>query len=251
MAQGLQRNGITALLYDPRNTGASEGFPRNEIDPPKQVEDFSDALTYMLGLEVVDPERIGLWGISFGGMVAACAAALDKRAKFVIMTCPLVKLYDPGLMPRVLEKTAKDRMAQLKGNKPFMLPLVTQDGYNPTGLVGQSGKEVYEALKYLNARSPEWEMKTTLQSYYRVAMWQPHGLIQTMMAQTPVLVIIPGNDNLCPPEKQVAFFETLQGPKQKLVVAGKNHFNILTDDQEILEAQIDFVHRWTASRRSP
>ena len=54
----FQLAGITALIYDPRNTGTSDGMPRQEIDPIKQAEDYSDALTFLAGLPMVDPHRI-------------------------------------------------------------------------------------------------------------------------------------------------------------------------------------------------
>ncbi|RYP09949.1 hypothetical protein DL765_008263 [Monosporascus sp. GIB2] len=49
-----------ALLYDPRNTGASGGHPRNDIDPSQSVGDISDALSHLLTLPSVIPMQVGL-----------------------------------------------------------------------------------------------------------------------------------------------------------------------------------------------
>ena len=42
-------------------------------------------LDYASGLPDIDEERIGMWGISLGGLYTMCIAALDKRIKAAIM----------------------------------------------------------------------------------------------------------------------------------------------------------------------
>lgn len=42
-------------------------------------------LDYVSGLPEIDEKRIGLWGISLGGLYTMCIAALDKRIKAAIM----------------------------------------------------------------------------------------------------------------------------------------------------------------------
>ena len=36
---------MTALVYDARTLGLSDGLPRNDLDPQKMAEDNSDAVT--------------------------------------------------------------------------------------------------------------------------------------------------------------------------------------------------------------
>src|SRR5229473_3541771 len=38
--------GLAALVYDNRNFGASDGEPRQHIDPWQQVRDYRDAITF-------------------------------------------------------------------------------------------------------------------------------------------------------------------------------------------------------------
>jgi hypothetical protein len=38
--------GLNALVFDNRNFGASDGEPRQEIDPWQQVRDYRHAITY-------------------------------------------------------------------------------------------------------------------------------------------------------------------------------------------------------------
>ncbi|KAL3475236.1 Alpha/Beta hydrolase protein [Aspergillus californicus] len=68
IALRYQRNGITALAYDPRNYGDSEGQSRNHVDPIRSVTDYNDGLTYLHGHPLVDPNKIAFWRGSFGAV---------------------------------------------------------------------------------------------------------------------------------------------------------------------------------------
>ena len=134
VAEQFQKANMTALIYDPRSLGLSDGEPRNEVDPIKQISDYSDALTYLTTLPIVDKDAIFFWGQSFAGCVALCAAALDKRAKACISICPLLDFsLTPTTFPRILSKSMKDRESRVAGNDPMYLPVLTADGRNPAG----------------------------------------------------------------------------------------------------------------------
>ena len=47
--------GLNVLVFDNRCFGASDGEPRQEIDPWAQVRDYRDAITYASTLPEVDP----------------------------------------------------------------------------------------------------------------------------------------------------------------------------------------------------
>jgi alpha/beta superfamily hydrolase len=88
-ALAFQAAGITALLFDPRGVGRSDGTPRNNINPFQQVDDLSDALAYLSSCSSVDPRLgVGLWGFSLGAAIAMATGAVDPRAKFVVAVCP-------------------------------------------------------------------------------------------------------------------------------------------------------------------
>lgn len=45
IAAWFGRNGLTALVYDARTIGSSDGMPRTDLDPQKMAEDNADAVT--------------------------------------------------------------------------------------------------------------------------------------------------------------------------------------------------------------
>ena len=244
VAQHFQRAGITALVYDPRSTGLSEGDPRNDIDPVKQVEDYSDALTFLSGLPTVDPAKLAFWGMSFAGTVSLCAASLDKRAKLVIAVCPMTEFrHTPEKLPKVLAKCMKDRESQAKGNAPFYLPVLNETGENPAGFgIGVDQEQFAKVVRADKELAPNHVNRTTIQSYYKLVMWQPAAL-WPHLDPTPVMFVVPECDRLCPPEVQLRSFERLSGPKRCHVEPGRGHMDIVEGEHltDLMQLQIDFV----------
>jgi dienelactone hydrolase len=82
--------GLNALVFDNRSFGASDGEPRQEIDPWQQVRDYRHAITYAGTLDDVDSTRIGVWGSSYSGGHVLVLGAIDRRVKAVVSQVPLV-----------------------------------------------------------------------------------------------------------------------------------------------------------------
>ena len=82
--------GLNVLVFDNRNFGASDGEPRQEIDPVAQVRDYRHAITWACGLPEVDPLRIGIWGSSYSGGHVLVVATADRRVKAVVSQVPVI-----------------------------------------------------------------------------------------------------------------------------------------------------------------
>ena len=246
VAASFQRFNVTALVYDPRSIGLSDGHPRNDIDPVKQVEDYSDALTFLSKLAMVDPDQIVFWGFSFGGTVSLCAASLDKRAKAIVAVCPMTKFeHDAEKLPKVLAKAMQDRVSQTHGNPPFYIPMLTEDGENPAGFGVGIDKDNYGLLVDAKQKiAPTFENRTTIQTYYKLMMWQPNNL-WSHLSPTPVLFVIPELDTLCPRDEQLHQFAKLLEPKVCHIESGKGHMDVLSGDSfpKLMKLQVDFILR--------
>src|SRR6266542_3329768 len=83
IAQALANAGYLALIFDYRGFGESEGAPHRLI-PLEQVEDLLCAVTFLAAQAEVDPDRLGLWGISFGAAHVLVAGARERRVKAVV-----------------------------------------------------------------------------------------------------------------------------------------------------------------------
>lgn len=78
------RRGIAALIYDKRGVGASTGDWRRSPFSAL-ADDALAAVRFLKTHPAIDPQRIGLWGGSEGGVVAPWAASRSPDVAFVIM----------------------------------------------------------------------------------------------------------------------------------------------------------------------
>lgn len=237
--------GFTVLSYDPRSIGASDGMPRNECNPVKNMEDYMDALTFLKSHSMVDPKRIAYWGYSFSGMVALCAAALDKRAKAVVATAPLT-IWEFKKWKPVLNKCMKDRESRLAGNQPVNLPMLTEEGEQPAGF-GENfeGEGVLNIIARAVELQPNFIPETALSSYYHIAAFQPFGLLP-FVTPTPAMVVYGEQDQISPVHLQkTLIYDVLTEPKQLLTVPDKAHMNLVSGQgsEKVLDEQIAFLHR--------
>ncbi|KAI1170392.1 Alpha/Beta hydrolase protein [Nemania sp. FL0916] len=244
VAEQFQRAGITALIYDPRTLGLSDGIPRNDIDPARQTSDYSDAVTFVRGLPNVDSAKVGVWGMSFSGVIALSAAALDPRIRFCIAICPLMNLeYELSKFPKVLAKLQQDRESIIAGNQPLYIPVLTAEGKSPVGMGMGADKEEFDYM--VNAKkhgAPRHENHTTFQSYYKIKLWQPQSIMR-YIDRTPVMVVVPELDQISPPEAQIKLHNSFPEPKLLHIAPGKGHLNVLSgDDFPILaDMQSNFI----------
>ncbi|KAI0204022.1 DltD N-terminal domain protein [Astrocystis sublimbata] len=229
IAEHFQVEGITALVYDPRSVGSSDGTPRNNIDPARQVEDYHDALTMLKSDARIDSDKIVYWGLSLSGTVALAAAAMDKRAKAIVAVCPLTG-WELGPQWRgVTAKAMQDRESRLRGNSPLSIPMLTENGKNPAGWGpgSSAGKEGLSLMMEAQAMVPLFRPHTTLQTYYNIMAWAPFKVLP-FISPTPVLMIIPHLDVVSPPEKQKELiYDMIEGPKEMVYLADKGHMDVL------------------------
>lgn len=90
-AHRLARNGLLALIYDPRSRGESSGEPRCMESPSDKVADLRAAAAYLADRSDVDPERLAVVGICFGGNYAMHAAVEEPLLRTVAVVTPHVR----------------------------------------------------------------------------------------------------------------------------------------------------------------
>ena len=105
---------------------------REVVDPFDQQEDIDAAISYVYGEPMVDTERIGIWGTSFGGGHVIYRAAHDRRiacavAQVGAMPDDWTKRYPAGL-----RKVYKGKSARARG----LVDPVPQGGGSPGVLRG-------------------------------------------------------------------------------------------------------------------
>ncbi|KAI1319729.1 alpha/beta-hydrolase [Xylariaceae sp. FL0255] len=245
-SRSFQAAGITALIYDHRGIGASDGSPRNDINPFLQVDDLSDALSFLSSCATVDPRQgVGLWGYSLGGSVAMVTAALDPRAHFLIAVCPITEIT---LRP-VLAKTAKGRESQVKGNESFYVPMLNKHGENPAGfnpgfdeITIRRLLESYNELDPLRVSLAENHVnRTTVGTYRHMLLWDMQHMWKYITQ--PTLFTLARNDSLLSVDTQMVHFNKTVVPKKLHVQEEAGHMDILEGEshKSLSSLQIEFI----------
>ncbi|KAH6632522.1 Alpha/Beta hydrolase protein [Chaetomium tenue] len=244
IARWFQEHGVTTLLYDPRGIGASEGEPRNEIDPRQQIEDLHDAVTWIKEHPLVDETKIALWGLCWGGNVTLAATAFDKRVAATIAMAPMINTDGSAERRKpLLELAIHDRASRLQTaeESPMYLPYIDEDGKMPNGQ--EMAPEIVPALDRLGIAL---ENRISVQTYYKVLGWSLLHVVK-YVAPTPAMMVAPELDETSPLDDQLHCFTQMGYPKELDILKGSGHLDWMFKDlEQILQRQFEFLKKHLA-----
>jgi fermentation-respiration switch protein FrsA (DUF1100 family) len=89
-AERFAKAGMYAMAFDYRHFGISDGYPRAVLSIEKELEDWASALDFARSLEVVDLERIAVWGSSLAGGHVVEVAVRDGGVAAVVSQVPMM-----------------------------------------------------------------------------------------------------------------------------------------------------------------
>jgi hypothetical protein len=235
-AEYFAAGGLNALVFDNRNFGASDGEPRQEIDPWAQVRDYRHAITYATTLPETDGTRIGIWGSSYSGGHVLVVAAIDRRVKAVVSQVPLVSGHDnlralvrADFLDGFREQFDADRLARFHGDPPAMVPVVAEDPLAPSALpTADSWQWFTETGK---TRAPSWKNEVTLRSVEMLSEYEPIAYVP-YISPTPLLMLPARNDVLTPTDLAIGAYEKAREPKALQLLPG-GHFDAYVKGFEV------------------
>ena len=123
MAAALQETGFGALLVDLRNSGDSSG----SVTTLGLLEsrDVIAGVDFLVGRTEVDPERIGIYGMSMGAATTLMSAGQDERLKAVVSAAGFTSI----------EANIRDSVQQLTGLPPVpFAPMIVFFGEYLSGM---------------------------------------------------------------------------------------------------------------------
>ena len=259
-ARRFQEVGISALLYDHRGWGSSEGLPKNQTSPLQQAEDYHDAVTFVASLQpAVNPSRIGIWGIGHSGG-ASMIAGNDPRLSVVVLVMPMTSgaLDAKGFPEGVLENAWNDRedttraLTSGKSHSPGYVPIWPDSLEQAKGRGRQtmiSGEQAFDFITKARERSDKagnaFVNKLSLQSFYHLSNVEPSGFIHKISPRR-LLYLAAVQDPLSGPlENQRRVFEMAGEPKEFVVLNDHhiaNYFGL--SFEENVGKQIEFLKKY-------
>jgi dienelactone hydrolase len=230
-AEAFAAAGLNALVFDNRCFGASDGEPRQEIDPWAQVRDYRHAITYASTRAEIDAQRIGIWGSSYSGGHVLVVGAIDRRVRCVVSQVPLISghanfraLVRADFIAGFRGQFDADRAARFRGEPPAMVPVVAEDPLAASALPTPDSWAWF--MQTGETRAPSWRNEVTLRSVEMFTEYEPGGYLP-WISPTPLLLLVAVGDHLVPSELAIAAFDTAHQPKELIIMPG-GHFDAYT-----------------------
>jgi cephalosporin-C deacetylase-like acetyl esterase len=244
--------GVAALLFDYRNLGASDGKTRQHLDPWMQIADYRsaiDAITFESDINAdLDPERIGVWGISYSGGHVLAVGALDPRVKCIVSQIPAVAgLYNSRRAHGSVgfrELTAVVNADRENRYRTGVHGYIPHSGDPKTEVVAWPHPETKEVFLKLKATTaPRHEHYSTIQSIEHVWAYDMSPYLP-MILDTPTLMIVAEGDDITPWEAEIPAFNAIATTKKKLFVQQKSTHMSMYSDMSQLEIAATEAAAW-------
>jgi len=218
-AERFAGQGWVALTFDYRGFGTSEG-QRGRLLALEQVEDIRNAVTYVRSRSDVDPQRIGLWGTSYGCGLAVYAAAFDQRVKAVVAQIGIAdgltsatRALNPQQVEALRAGIEQDRRQRVLTGRGMYV--------DPFAIIPDP-----EMIAFFERHFPTMpHLKTQILLQYVEAHleFSPISVVDRI-APRALLIIAAEHDVICPADELKRMYERAGNPKKFLLVEGLTHF---------------------------
>jgi uncharacterized protein len=224
-ARVLNAAGYIVLTFDYKGWGESEG-PRSRLAPYGRVADVGAALTFLSLQPHVDPERLGIYGTSYGGATVVWVGAVDPRVKCIVSVVGIGNgrrwmrsVRRPDEWHDLLKLAKSDREKRVRdGHSAFV-------ERSQILLPDRQSAELAAAARRAN---PAAVNDLPLEFIDDTLSFHPEWVVDKI-APRPILFITTDDDRLVPPEESEALFAKAGEPKKLVTLRGFGHYEVYTE----------------------
>lgn len=238
VAERLAAEGYVTLRFDYRGFGESEG-PRHRLMPLEQIEDIRNGLTCLGVRGEVDPERLAVWGTSFGGAHAVYAAAVDDRVRCIVS---VVGVGDGERWLRCLRREWEWQafLGELQEDRDQRVLSGQSRRVHPYHIM-ETTPEGWEFWNETVAANPErGQVEMPLECADAIIEYKPETVAHQMTS--PALYVSAEFDTLTPLDEQLGLYECSPDPRRHVVLPGVNHHDVYKEPH--LSRLLDWSVEW-------
>jgi len=251
-AVGLAEAGISALVFDYRRVGGSEGEPRQHLDPNDQMEDYRNALSYLESRDDVDPGRLGAWGISYSGGHVLILGATDSRVRCVASIVPVIdghanlqRAHGTIGFRRLNEMIRDSRRKLYETGEHSYIPHASE--HPERDVVTWPFPASEPLFRWLQeTQGPRYENRATVASTEMLLRYTVMPYLQRLI-DTPTLMVVAEGDDHTMWELEVEAFKEILTPKKRLCVVPRSGHHSLYRDEELIQLAVRECADWFGS----
>jgi uncharacterized protein len=240
IARVLTGAGYAVLTFDYKGWGDSEG-PRSRLSPYGRVIDSQAALTWLAAQPMVDAERLGIYGTSYGGATVVWVGAVDPRVKCVVSVVGIGNgrrwmrsVRRPDEFHDLLGRSSADRVRRvMEGKSEFV-------ARSEILLPDRQSTELAAAARRGNPGAVD---EIPLEFVDDTLGFHPEWIVDRI-APRPVLFITTSDDRLVPPEESEALYRRAGEPKKLIVLRGFGHYEVYAGEpfRQVMEPTVAWFH---------
>ncbi|MCE2947326.1 MAG: alpha/beta hydrolase [bacterium] len=244
-ARYLIAHGYVALIFYHRGFGDSEGVRTRNI-PMEQVSDIVNAVTFMQQRPEVDPARVGLFGVSFGGATVTYAAAIDERVRCVVEVAGPAngERWTRSKRPtwemlRLMDELKEDRIRRVMTGQSKRLPYQVLFPQGP-GITQRQADAYAEGQRY-EGQYPEGY---PLESVDAAMTFRPEDVVHRISPRA-ALFVHTERDTMVPVEEGRTLHAKAGEPKKLVIIPGMDHKEVYQEiNAEVFEVVMKETVDW-------
>jgi uncharacterized protein len=222
-AEYFVKLGMATLLFDYRNLGASEGQPRQHLDPWGQVEDYRNAISFAETQPDLDRDRIGVWGISYSGGHALILAAIEPRIKVAVSNIAVIdghrnmrRVQGERLFERLRKLVDEDRERRYRGEPGGMIPMSSRTPETEASTWPfPDVHEIFSAIKQREA--PAHDHQSTIESVELLMQYSVYPYLERILG-CPVMMVVAEGDEKTLWDLEIDAYNRIPAANKQLVL---------------------------------
>jgi fermentation-respiration switch protein FrsA (DUF1100 family) len=247
------RRGLAALIFDYRRMGASDGEPRQHIEPWDQIEDYKNAITFAESLPEVDQSRIGVWGISYSGGHVLIVGATDPRVKSVVANVPVIdgyetmwRMHGTTRFRKLQGLVTEERRKRYESGAHSYMPMSGEPAGPEAELTVWPDNDVREVFSDLQAtEAPRHQHRNTIASVERLMEYNAAPYAKRLL-NVPVMMIVADHDDITMWDQEIAVLDAIPSSLKELVVIPSTTHMVLYSELSALEFAARSAGDWFA-----